>query len=294
MRSAAAHLTRYVSVDSRDRDHGAWESAARFDVELSEEIRDVHAFQLRSLSVPLVYPVAQGRDCLHVAQAGMPGGGAAVRAPYRYTGPADRDAYLTRLGDALTTAGAELWAATSSGNMLVLSSSAPFSVSSTAAGETTADGYDPTSAARALGLPRGTTHSSATLPVVAAHPNVAVGAHVLALDVPETAYLHIEHMHAMEATLRASGRGCEMSHEVLRPGGDLAGRPSAYYQHAEAQVVKRFHPPMARLRRLAVRLLDYHGAPLRLDNREISFDAMVVSLPGARGAGAGYGPNEQR
>jgi hypothetical protein len=54
--------------------------------------------------------------------------------------------------------------------------------------------------------------------------------------------------------------------------------------------IKEIYPPLSRLSRLKVRILDYYGVPVDFDNREHRIDVEFVTGSPALRAGPGYLP----
>jgi hypothetical protein len=148
-------------------------------------------------------------------------------------------------------------------------------------------GYGARGAGRALGLPSGgwlASEPASSAPLPARFALTAPHRHQL--DAQEALYLHIEGLDAMTSTVRASGMGADGCLDVL-DGRREDGAP------AETRPSRCFHPPLARMRRLRVGLVDYFGRPAAFDNREHRLELVVTTSGKEVNSQRGYNPASQ-
>jgi hypothetical protein len=318
MSTAEAYSVRFLTVDSRDRDTDLYPSPSRFDVVLEEDVRDVVSIGLRAWNVPRVMPVAQGLDAVWIEDSG--GSVSAARAPYAYRSEADEAGFLAALSAATPVAlasGQAVAFSTAAGGGRIVARSAsffavfsgdpsvaiwapqpegppldelPFETARRQAAEPPrftsrrlGDGYGPGSAARALGFPRGRT------PAVPDGSGgfVLVATHFHSLNSPVTSYIRVEEVKAFEASAAGITTGAGGCTAVVdeTPGCNK-------FSTGATIVEKSFHPPLARLSRLSVSVVDYFGRCLETDNRDIRLDFTVHTFPSNAGAcSAGFGIN---
>lgn len=315
MSTAEAYSVRFLTVDSRDRDPDQHPSPARFDVALEEDIRDVVSIGLRAWNVPRVLPVAQGMDTVWIEDSG--GAVSAVKAPYAYRSDSDEAGFLAALSAATAPAlssGQSVTFAPGPGGTVVASSAAPFAVYSgdpsvavwappperppmdelpfeTARRQAAqaprftssrlGDGYGPGSAARALGFARGRSPAAPD-----GSGGFALSApHAHSLNHPVTAYIRVEEAKAFDASASGITTGAGGCTAVVDE------TPGCHKFSTGATIVeKTFHPPLARLARVSVSVVDYFGRCLETDNRELRLDFTVNTFPSnAAGASGGSG-----
>jgi hypothetical protein len=217
---------------------------------------------------------------------------AACEAPFRYRSAADEGSFLQALAAAAAAATGQGFAATASGGSVVLSSPSAFAVFSgdpsvamwaEAPGEAPrfssrrlGDGYGADSVARALGLSRGKTVAVAG----ASGGFEVVAPHLHKLNEPVTAYIRIGDSDAFEvpsAGISTGAGGCLAIVDARPRGG---GQPDA------SPVEKAYHPPLGKLQRISISVVDYFGRPLETDNVETRFDLTVRTAPANAGAPA--------
>lgn len=312
MSTAEAYSVRFLTVDSRDRDPDQYPSPSRFDVPLEEEIRDVVSIGLRAWNVPRVLPVAQGLSALWVEDSA--GDTAAVRSPYAYRSDADEAGFLASLSAATPSAlgsGQSITFSAGPGGTVVATSSAPFAVYSgdpsvavwappperapldelpfeTARRQAggpprftssrLGDGYGAGSVARALGFARGRSQASPD----GSGGFVLNAPHIHSLNTPVTSYIRVEEAKAFDASASGITTGAGGCTAVVdeTPGCNK-------FSTGATIVEKSFHPPLARLARLSVSVVDYFGRRLETDNREIRLDFTINTFPSNASASAG-------
>lgn len=318
MSTAEAYSVRYLTVDSRDRDPDLYPSPSRFDVPLEEEIRDVVSIGLRAWNVPRVMPVAQGLDTVWIEDSG--GSVSAARAPYAYRSDADEAGFLAALSSAaasaLALASGQGIAFSVAGGRVVARSASPFAVYSgdpsvavwappperapldelpfeTARRQARGpprftssrlgDGYGAGSVARALGFSRGRTPAAPD----GSGGFVLEAPHLHSLNTPVTSYIRVEEAKAFDASAAGITTGAGGCTAVVdeTPGCNK-------FSTGATIVEKSFHPPLGRLARLSVSVVDYFGRCLETDNREIRLDFTVNTFPSnASSVAGGFGIN---
>lgn len=272
---------RYVSVNSADRDVRAWPLPSVYDVDL-EDVWNVTDVQVRNARMPTVYPVAQGRDTLTVTAGG-------VRATVRAVAPAytrgDADAYLAALQAELrTTLPAGGWiVGFGPGGRVRFEASIPFVLEGYEGATAPLDGYGARGAGRALGLPAA-ARATASPSAVAAGRFELTAPFRNQLDEPETLYLHVEGMGAVETPVNSAGLGADGCMFVVDAQAAIT------QQQQDGGPTRHFHPPMARMRRLHVRVVDFYGCAAAFDNREHRFDLVVHTTDAAANSRRGYNP----
>lgn len=256
MAEGAVHAT----IDSRDRESPS-DHPGSYTVRLLDPVRDVVSVRVRSHSVPSPYSVPSGRGRVWVAPAGGAWEAADV-APGDYTEAGAAAALEAALASA---APGQTWS---------VSVGAPgvFSVASGAAfgirggdGQSR-DGYGPLSAGRVFGFAAGEAASGPG--------NVLVAPHRHQLSRSEELYLRVEGFDAIGAPT-SGPHGCT---EVLLADGALHDTPA----------VRAFHPPLSRVERLRVRVVDYFGNPVDFDNREHRVDLVFSVGDAVRRVGGGF------
>jgi hypothetical protein len=132
------------------------------------------------------------------------------------------------------------------------------------------DGYGPGSAARALGFARGRTPAAPD----GSGGFVLAGPYRHSLNSPVTAYIRVEEARAFEAAASGITTGAGGCTAVVDE------TPGCHKFSTGATIVeKSFHPPLARLARLSVSLVDYFGRCLETDNREVRLDFTINTFP---------------
>jgi hypothetical protein len=295
MSTAEAYSVRHVTVDSRDRDPAAHPDPAAFDVALDEPLRDVASVSLRAWKVPLPLPASQGHRVLWLEAHDGRQVGARTSAPYRC--PADERAFLADLAAAAAAAAGQDFAIASSRGAVTVSSSRPFAVlGGSPAAPRPGDAAGRWSVAAALGFPRG------RFPAPPAGGGfAAVAPHASTLHVPVDAYVRLRDAPCFEAPETAAPTGpcgclavvsadrCCLPADPDRPVaavGSNCGRSSP--------VVRRFHPPLARVRRLRVSVVDYYGDVINTDNRDVRLDFVFRTSPADASSPCGFPINNPR
>jgi hypothetical protein len=297
MTTAEAFSVRLVTVDSRDRDADTHPAPTRFDVLLEEPVKDVTSISLRSWRIPDVFPVTQGRHALWIEDASGAVHRAAVAPRFVYRTPADAAAFLNAMSAAATlatgqafvfsvapaaanvTVSSPLAFAIYSGDPAVAAAGSPPGQASRFVSRRLVDGYGADSAARALGLPRGRTEAAAR---PSASAFVLIAPHRHSLDVPETAYIHLAEAQAFEVP-SAPGSSTTGANGCL----GIADPAAVDAQQGSSLAGKAFHPPLGRLHRLSVSVLDYFGALLETDNAEVRLDLVITTAPSNAAAATG-------
>lgn len=295
MSTAEAYSVRHVTVDYRDRDPAAHPDPAAFDVALEEPLRDVASVSLRAWKVPLPLPASQGHRVLWLEAHDGRQVGARTSAPYRC--PSDERAFLADLAAAAAAAGQDFAIASSRGAVTVSSSRAFAVLGGNPAAPRPGDAGGRWSVAGALGFPRG------RFPASPAGPGfVAAAPHASTLHVPVDAYVRLRDAPCFEvpdAGTLTGPSGClavvcpdcsclpaaDPDRPVLAVGSD-GGRSSA--------VVLRFHPPLSRVRRLRVSVVDYYGDVINTDNRDVRLDFVFRTSPANASSPCGFPINNPR
>lgn len=279
MSSADAFSKHYVSVNTRDRDCDTWPNSNDFEVSLGEELRDVKSVSMRGYNIPDIFPVAQGRDTLWVELGGTL---YEASAPVQYTARGDAAVFFGKMAQALRdVTGEPGWAVgMNSEGFVVLSADAPFvlipgreerrTLQQPNASVLTNDGFGPRAAGRVMGFARGRAPSSPgqqqQQPGIGKPYFAVVAPYKHQFDVFEHVYLHIDGFGTTETTERAAGLGANMCHEVM----------SMHEKKQTEPATRRFHPPVARVRRIKVCVVDYYGLPANLYNRDCRFELIFT------------------
>lgn len=245
----------FVSIDSRCRDPGT-SSISDYTVTLMEDIKDVCAVKIRSTDIPPMWNVPVGRTSLWVSAPPSSPPAEIRMAPGNYASAAAAAAALQAALNGQAPALAWTASAGAAGRIGV-SASGPFVLFG--GDGVSRDAYGPASVGRILGFSAGPAASGPTNAVEAPHVNQ--------LDVAEVMYVHVEDFDAIRGTGYGGG---ERALDVVKPNGSgvLYDRPA----------IKEFSPPLTRLSRLRVRILDYYGRPIDFDNREHRIDLEFVTL----------------
>lgn len=254
----------FVTVDSRDRDNSR-DSPGDYSVRLLEDVRDVCTVKLRSADIPQMWNVPIGRSSIWVSTGGGPMAEVAIE-------PSDHTE--TTLAAAAKSA---LDAATPLTWTVTVGDTGRFTFAATGAfalrgGDGShEDGYGPASAGRVLGLAAVEAASDGGNSLTAPHRNQ--------LDRPDTMYLHVDDFDAVQGT----SSGLHKCLEVINANGT---------EH-EIPAEKHFYPPLSRLNRLRIRIVDHYGVPVDFDNREHRIDLLLVTRDAFARTGRGYLPGER-
>lgn len=250
----------FVTIDSRDRERAS-DSPGDYNVRLLEDVRDVCTVKLRSADIPPMWNVPIGRSSIWVST----GGGALQETTFE---PSDHtEATLAAaLKTALDAATPLTWTVTvGATGKLTFSATGAFTLRG--GDGVHQDGYGPVSAGRVLGL-AATEQASVSNSLTAPHRNQ--------LDRPDTMYLHVEDFDAVHG----ASSGLHNCLEVINANGT---------EH-EIPAEKHFYPPLSRLNRLRVRIVDHYGNPVDFDNREHRIDLQLITRDAIARAGRGYLP----
>lgn len=255
-------MATFVTIDSRDRERAA-DPPGCYTVRFVEDVRDVCAVKLRSSDIPPMWNVPIGRSSVWVSTGGGPLREVTLE-------PADHtEATLASAAEAALNAATPLtWSvAADAVGRFTFSATGPFVLRGGDGAHK--DGYGPASAGRVLGLASGEQASGAGDSLRAPHRSQ--------LDRPETMYLHVEDLDAVHG----ASSGLHNCLEVINACGT---------DH-EIPAEKHFHPPLSRLNRLRVRIVDYYGNVVDFDNREHRIDLQLTTRDAVARAGRGYMPD---
>eukprot|EP00873_Tetraselmis_striata_P033733 jgi/Tetstr1/453997/TSEL_040916.t1 len=250
-----------VTIDSRDRESAA-DSPGSYTVRFLEDVRDVCTVKMRSADIPPQWNIPRGRSSIWVSGGGV-GLREAVVEPADHTEATAAAAVAAALEAVIPLTWSASFGPT---GRLSLTASGPFTIRGGDGNHP--DGYGPTSAGRALGFGASERASDGANTIVAPHRHQ--------LDRPETMYLHIEDFDAVHGATS----GIHNCLEVLNACGT---------DH-EIAAEKHFHPPLARIDRLRVRVVDYYGNTVDFDNREHRIDLQFITRDSAARVGRGYAP----
>jgi hypothetical protein len=282
MSTAEAFSVRVLSLDSRDRDHDAFPLATRFDAHLPEPLRDVTSLSVRAWSVPRPFPVAQGQDTLWVED--WTGVVRAVEAPYEFgVGAKSTVGFLTVLSGAMSDATGQSFQVVADDAYLSIRSDRNFAlysgdpvvaVAPPGPGEAPrfvpsrlGDGYGPRSVGRVLGLAPGRS----------APKQLGPTSYELVTPVPhsflrrEAAHVRIEGAHTVSGT---------------SPGADgcILVVDDAFVHQGVPPPAKVFHPPLSRLAKICVSVVDRYGNPLRAFGEEVRIELVATTAPATQNA----------
>lgn len=236
---------------------------------LLEDVQDVCSVKVRSYDVPKLWNVRPGRNELWVSLVSL-GTGVFERIvvqPGDHTPATARNALLAALFAARPF---EQWSVTvTDEGYFVVTAAQPFIVR----GSDGSSGYCKSSAGKVFGFSAGESQPGTT--VKAAHR------HQLARIEP--VYIHVEDYDAVQG----AGRGVHNCMEVVTPTTDECMSKKAHDRSAE----KRFHPPLARICKLRIRILDWYGDVVDFDNRDNRVDLEFVVRDSVMRNGDGYAPH---
>nr|WRJ69617.1 hypothetical protein TetV2_00168 [Oceanusvirus sp.] len=256
----------FVTIDSRDRVR-ATSTISEYTVHLLEDIRDVRAVKIRSIDVPPLWNIPVGRTSVWVSVGGGEMQRVSMVAGDYTTGAAAAPALETALNaqvPALTwTVSADTF------GRLTVSANGPFSIRG--GDGASRDGYGPSSVGRILGFAAEETASDGSDSLVAAHVNQ--------LGMKDVMYIHLEDFDAIRGTGDGGG---DHALDIVNPKG------SDFFHDRPA--IKEIYPPLSRLSKLKIRILDYYGVPVDFDNREHRIDVEFVTESPEHRTGAGYYP----
>lgn len=255
--------TVFVTIDSRDRERAA-DTPGDYTVRLMEDVRDVCAVKLRSSDIPRMWSVPRGRSTLWVSTSA--GGGTLQEVVVEAADHTPATA-ASALQAALDAATPLTWTVTvtDTGRFLI-SATGAFSIRG---GDMQhSDGYGPVSMGRVLGLSAEEQASDGSNQLLAPHANQ--------LHRPETMYLYVEDFNAVQGATS----GIHNCLDVINSNGT---------EH-ETPAEKQFHPPLSRVNRLKVRIVDYYGTPVDFDNREHRLDLQFITRDAVARTGSGYKP----
>ena len=254
----------FLTIDSKSRlnpDSGQGD----YHIQLSEEVRDVSCIKVRSMDFPRLWSVPVGRSSIWVKEASATDFVEVVIAP----GPYDEATIAAPLKAALDSATSLTWTVTVTDSRIDLSTTAAFEIRGgngaflLSDGGETLDGYGARSIGRELGF---------TNRPIASVANAVTAPHRLQLDREEALYLHLEGVDNMVGC-EGGGIGPRFAAEVIAASGKFC---------PDTPAVVLFHPPIARLRRLRVRIVDFYGSVVDFDNRDHRID-VVLSTTDAKG-----------
>jgi hypothetical protein len=260
--------SRFVSLDSRDRDASTSDTPGDYVVRLMEDVNDVCSVQVRSFDIPKMWNLPPGRTTIWVSVSG--GAFVAVEIePGDHTPSSARDSLKAALDVAVPSLG---WAVqVGDSGHFVISASQSFSVRG--GDGTSPDGYGRQSAGKVLGFQK-----TATTPGTMIR---APHSHQLA-NRNESMYLHVEDYDAVQG----GNGGVHNCTEVITPTLEKNTAQKSHEHPAE----KHFHPPIARISRLRVRILDWYGQVVDFDNRDNRVDLEFTVRDSKLRHGAGYKP----
>lgn len=263
--------TRYVTIDSRDRD---WKSStpSSYTVELAEPIRDVCSVRVRSTNIPPMWSLPRGRSTVWVSTDSGTTFTPVVIAPGHYDASAAASAFESALNDTILGI---TWSVS-------VSNTGIFTVSNPTAGfvlrggdPDADDGYGASSCGRFLGFSRDDAES------VHGSNHEVIAPHRHQLDVEDTMYIHIDNYDALIDTGngRTGGYGALEVVNVYSPGAEH-----------ETPATKWFSPPLSKVTKLKIKIVDYYGVLIDFDNKEHRIELVFETRDAKQREGGGYFP----
>jgi hypothetical protein len=260
--------SKFVSLDSRDRDASTTDTPGDYTVRLMEDVHDACSVQVRSYDIPNLWNVPTGRNSIWVSVSG----GNFVQVdvePGDHTATSARDSLKAGLDAAHPTLGWVLQVDDS--GHFVVSASQSFSIRG--GDGVSADGYGRRSVGKVFGFARGATGPGTVVRSPHSHQLSARN---------ESLYLYVEDYDAVQG----GNLGVHNCIEVIIPKTDKYTAKKTHERPAE----KLFHPPVARISRLRVRIMDWYGQVVDFDNRDNRVDLEFVVRDSKLRHGAGYIP----